>query len=335
MAQKGIHCHSAHSSPLHLIASSSLSVSRRTMLFYLTSRIVSAVGAFLYPGYASYKTLSQRPASEEEIERWLMYWTVLGCIVGVEYVAEWAVCWIPLYYPIKTLFLLYLALPQTRGATFIYTVHLRPLFAAHEADIDSALAQLRVYVYNLLQSQLRSLWAYLGAAAGQTPESGPPTQASPQADPNTAGLNLPGAIGSFWRTYGPGIMASGAALLQPAAVPTQAQRPAETRSVLERRRQLEAELAALSAADPIAMPMPSPSTTYSARSSDASLHQRNRADSSQFRFEEVEVPSDVEGYDTRDDSDGPNAARPSPAQRGSWFAWGGAARQGYERVKTE
>jgi hypothetical protein len=55
--------------------------------------VPSSVGAFLYPGYASYKTLSQRPASEEELERWLMYWSVLGCIIGVEYIAEWAVSW--------------------------------------------------------------------------------------------------------------------------------------------------------------------------------------------------------------------------------------------------
>ena len=53
----------------------------------------SSVAAFLYPGYASYKTLSQRPASEEELERWLMYWSVLGCIVSVEYVTEWLVSW--------------------------------------------------------------------------------------------------------------------------------------------------------------------------------------------------------------------------------------------------
>jgi hypothetical protein len=51
----------------------------------------SSVGVFLYPGYASYKTLSQRPASEADLERWLMYWSVLGCIVGVEYIAEWLV----------------------------------------------------------------------------------------------------------------------------------------------------------------------------------------------------------------------------------------------------
>lgn len=53
----------------------------------------SATAAFLYPGYASYKTLSQRPASEAELERWLMYWSVLGCIVAVEYVAEWLISW--------------------------------------------------------------------------------------------------------------------------------------------------------------------------------------------------------------------------------------------------
>nr|GAT48764.1 predicted protein [Mycena chlorophos] len=323
------------------------------MLFYLTSRIVSAVGAFLYPGYASYKTLSQRPASEEEIERWLMYWTVLGTIVGVEYVAEWAVSWIPLYYPLKTLFLLYLALPQTRGASFIYTVHLRPLLAAHEADIDSALAQLRVYVFNFLQAQLRSLWAHVSAAAGQaTDPVAPPTQASPTADPATAGLNLTGAVGSFWRAYGPSIMASGAAFLHSTAPQSQqrsmdspaAPGSSTTQSILERRRQLEAELAALGSGDahmqmPIPqpsmfMPSASPSTTYSARSSDASLHQRARVDSNAgFRFEEVEVPSDVEGYDARDASD--SAAGSPPAQRGSWFGWGSPGKQGYERVKTD
>lgn len=53
----------------------------------------SSLAAFLYPGYASYKTLSQRPASEADLERWLMYWSVLGCVVGVEYVAEWLVSW--------------------------------------------------------------------------------------------------------------------------------------------------------------------------------------------------------------------------------------------------
>lgn len=65
----------------------------------LISRYSSAVVAFLYPGYASYKTLSQRPASEEELERWLMYWSVLGCVMAVEYTTEWVVSWCASNFP--------------------------------------------------------------------------------------------------------------------------------------------------------------------------------------------------------------------------------------------
>jgi len=53
----------------------------------------SLICAFLYPAYASYKTLSKRPASDTDLERWLMYWSILGVILAVEYVAEWLVRW--------------------------------------------------------------------------------------------------------------------------------------------------------------------------------------------------------------------------------------------------
>ncbi|KAJ7077802.1 TB2/DP1, HVA22 family-domain-containing protein [Mycena crocata] len=339
------------------------------MLFYLTSRIVSSVAAFLYPGYASYKTLSQRPASEEDLERWLMYWSVLGCIVGVEYVAEWVICWIPFYYPIKTLLLLYLALPQTRGSTYIYTNHLHPFFRMHETQIDSLLAQLRVYIYTFLQKQIKTLWEHIGSSVGQPPLD--PQANSGAAPPPPQPNSLGGVVGSLWRSYGPGILANGAALLRPASGPQRApinmNSPAgippssmfyrgieavdaTTQSILERRRQLEAELAALPAvpsslsslslpASPGSAPLTpaaSPPTTYSRNSSGADLVNRaprERTDSvgGRFKFEEVEVPSDVEGYDVRDDADG---TRPSPQARGSWFGWGGGSK-GYERVKSD
>ncbi|KAJ7507375.1 TB2/DP1, HVA22 family-domain-containing protein [Mycena galericulata] len=332
------------------------------MLFYLTYRIVSSVAAFLYPGYASYKTLSQRPASEEDLERWLMYWSVLGCIVSVEYVAEWLICWIPFYYAMKTLLLLYLALPQTRGSTYIYTNHLHPFFRTHETQIDSLLAQLRVYIYTFLQKQVKLLWEHIGSSVGQQaaldPNAGaahPDAAAAPQ--PNGLG----GVVGSLWRSYGPGILANGAALLRPAApqqrapismnsaagIPSSSMfypgAEATTQSILERRRQLEAELAALPAVPPsslssLALPLPttppSPTTTVSHNSSGADLlHRgaRERTDSNggRFKFEEVEVPSDGEGYDVRQDQ-----SRPAPASRGSWFGWGGGG-SGYERVKSD
>ncbi|KAG6380124.1 TB2/DP1, HVA22 family-domain-containing protein [Boletus reticuloceps] len=188
------------------------------MLFYLTSCIISSVLAFLYPGYASYKTLSQRPASEEDLERWLMYWSVLGCIVGIEYVAEWLVSWIPMYYLMKTLFLLYLVLPQTRGSSYIYINHLQPFLHSHESQIDATLASLKARFYAFVQERFRALWDQLAGTLRQqqqaqyAPSTGGATVGAPPSlgDPVSGPAQL---VAGLWRSYGPTLVASGAMLL--------------------------------------------------------------------------------------------------------------------------
>ncbi|KAH7921474.1 hypothetical protein BV22DRAFT_730091 [Leucogyrophana mollusca] len=336
------------------------------MLFYLTSCIISSSGvAFLYPGYASYKTLSQRPASEEDLERWLMYWSVLGCIVGVEYVAEWLVSWVPFYYPIKTIFLLYLALPQTRGSSYLYINHLQPFFHSHEAQIDATLASLKVRAYAFIQERLRALWDQVAGIIGQqqqanfNPAGGvteghagaPPSMADPASGPAQLVMGL-------WRSYGPAVMASGAALLRQGATAAgtsseqawqtpanssfrrpDAPRQESTQSAEERRRQLEAELAFLSktgtsstpGVPPLPVPPASGSYLSSSRSSSGS-ELRERTSSFTGRFEEVDVPSDAEGYDVGESSSG-RSARPEARRPGSWFGWGGSADS--EREKSE
>ncbi|KAF9525282.1 TB2/DP1, HVA22 family-domain-containing protein [Crepidotus variabilis] len=338
------------------------------MLFSFTARIISALAAFIYPGYASYKTLSQRPASEAELERWLMYWSVLGCIVGVEYLAEWLILWIPLYTTVKAIFLLYLALPQTQGATYIYQVHLRPFFATHESQIDRTIAEVRVRIYKFVQEKARSVWqAVLGAlapgmgevASQQGPNLGGSTQPPPSMN-NPAGGPAQ-LLSSLWTSYGPGIIAGGAALLKQTAAVTlpaggappisEGRAPPNASMFLntpsgstffsptdaaERRRQLEAELAALSA-------IPTPSANNPARpgtsstSSESSIRERV----SSGKFDEIHE-GEIDGYEVDDEDFVGGFAtqeRPAPAQRGSsWFGWGGpspARKDGYERVKGE
>ncbi|TFK52993.1 hypothetical protein OE88DRAFT_1327611 [Heliocybe sulcata] len=330
------------------------------MLFYLTFRIISSVSAFLYPGYASYKTLSQRPASEEDLERWLMYWSVLGCIVGVEYVAEWLISWVPFYYPFKTLFLLYLALPQTQGSSYLYLYYIKPFFAEHETQIDAGLASLKTRVLAFAQEKLRAIWSHIAASTinqGDAPAERPDVNA---AVPPTLNDPVSGPVQTamgFWRSYGPSILATGAAFMKQSSAASasasnralnespplrpsmfQAQ-SSDTQSVLERRRRLEAELASL---PPVQMPVPEipmPPYVSSRGSSDSDLRERTRTISGSGngggRFEEVEVPSDYEG-------EGPSAgtgyARPVPPvqRRSSWlFGWGGQSTEGYERVKTD
>lgn len=57
----------------------------------------SNVCCFLYPAYASYKALSARPESSDEsarqVERWLMYWSVVGSWTAVEAVVGWSFTW--------------------------------------------------------------------------------------------------------------------------------------------------------------------------------------------------------------------------------------------------
>ncbi|KAF8842783.1 receptor expression-enhancing protein 4 [Paxillus ammoniavirescens] len=296
------------------------------MLFYLASCIISSVVAFLYPGYASYKTLSQRPASEEDLERWLMYWSVLGCIVAVEYVAEWLISWIPMYYLMKTLFLLYLALPQTRGSSYIYINHLQPFFHSHESQIDAALASFKARLYAFVQERFRALWEQLAGALGQQQQGqyGPSglgavaTGAQPSlGDPASGPAQL---VVGLWRSYGPGIIASGAALLSQGpgitgSATEQAWRsPAgsSSRSTRERKRQAEAEV------QPLPVPSASGSTqAFSRNSSDSELRGRGTG-----RFEEVDVPSDVEGYDVGGGRRSNLSGSEESARPTSWFGWG-------------
>jgi receptor expression-enhancing protein 1/2/3/4 len=58
------------------------------------------------------------------------------------------------------------------------------------------------------------------------------------------------------------------------------------------------------------------------------------------RFEEIEVPSDVEGYDVADDEDGVGhstaAGRRGAAAGGGWFGgWGPGSKGGYEKVNLK
>ncbi len=57
----------------------------------------SNICSFLYPAYASYKALSIHPQSDpvagQQVERWLMYWAVVGTWTAVEAVVGWTFTW--------------------------------------------------------------------------------------------------------------------------------------------------------------------------------------------------------------------------------------------------
>lgn len=68
----------------------------RSSVFAAQLTLPSNIFCFLYPAYASYKALSTPsidPAGDILIERWLMYWAVVGTWTGVEALAGWLFTW--------------------------------------------------------------------------------------------------------------------------------------------------------------------------------------------------------------------------------------------------
>jgi len=366
------------------------------MLFHFISRILSSILTYLYPAYISYKLLSTRPTPLPLLENALKYWCVLGTFTFFEYSgAELLISWLPFYGILKLVVLCYLVLPQTEGSTHVYDQVLAPWFSSHETEVDGALDELRKSVYEFVQTKFRGFWELLlsSTALGQVfPAAGTPAaQAQPSIQPPTMADPISGPAqlaAGFWRSYGPSVLATGAAMfkqLAPANAPSQVpptsgydvgfeERPVSSRmstthSIIERRRQLEAELAALGAGEafgsgsgaaPPSFPIPqipgmqmpsvfgvaaasSSSTTPSALSSASSsptgltpgLRERTTSIAGPGgRFEEIN-PNDLD----EDDEVGHDyAQRPGMPSTGrtSWFGWGGGGGSGgYERVKSD
>ncbi|KAJ0408406.1 hypothetical protein P43SY_003132 [Pythium insidiosum] len=92
-----------------------------------------------YPAYASFKALET--AAPDGSRQWLTYWVVVGIGATAEAASRRLVAWIPGYDLLKTLFLLWLMLPKTRGALLVYRGVLRPLLRQYEPWIDRQLKQ--------------------------------------------------------------------------------------------------------------------------------------------------------------------------------------------------
>ncbi|KAF9785839.1 TB2/DP1, HVA22 family-domain-containing protein [Thelephora terrestris] len=188
------------------------------MITALIFHLVSAWFAFLLPSFATYKALSRRDI--DAVQNLSMYWCTVGVLVGIEHVCEWLICWFPFYWEVKTLFLLFLALPQTQGSTWVYQSYLEPFFRQNEHDLDQGILSTQSTAVILVQSKFQAVWEALwgminrnaadgrpgvGAQGQQRPGGSQPGAASSPYDAARQLFNdyAPGVLGSFVnRAYG-------------------------------------------------------------------------------------------------------------------------------------
>ncbi|CAH0491359.1 unnamed protein product [Peronospora farinosa] len=113
-----------------------------------------AVGV-AYPAYASFKAM-ERSESGHDNKRWLTYWVVYGATTSVESVASPLMCLVPGYNITKTLFLIWMMSPHTRGATIVYEKLLCPFLKEKEPYVDRKLQEAQEAAESVLSSFIRS-----------------------------------------------------------------------------------------------------------------------------------------------------------------------------------
>lgn len=98
------------------------------VLFNLGGQLLTNIAGFLIPGYYSLEALFTE--SKEDDTQWLTYWVVFALFTVVENLIS-VVYWFPFYYTFKFVFLLWLSLPMSRGAEFIFRSFMRPLLSRY------------------------------------------------------------------------------------------------------------------------------------------------------------------------------------------------------------
>ncbi|CAG2105759.1 unnamed protein product [Medioppia subpectinata] len=96
----------------------------------------------LFPAYSSYKAVKNRDV--REYSRWMMYWIVFAIFSFVEVFTDIFVgFWLPFYYEMKILFILWLMSPYGNGSKILYLHLIHPQLTSHEQTQAVVLNQMQ------------------------------------------------------------------------------------------------------------------------------------------------------------------------------------------------
>lgn len=265
------------------------------LLLHLPTLALNATATLLYPLYSSYKAVTSPATSLADMETWLVYWSVFACWTLLESLFGFLWSWMPFYYELRLLFNIWLVAPQTRGATYIYTNHLHPFLQSNQEQIDSLIDDAKQSLKAKLDASLGSIWsASLSSPDAQPPSAAPPGKEARHRPPGPSNAPAPptqhnpaqapvSMFGNLLKTYAPLAIAGAKSFLEskaappnPTAATTMAYSiPASAsggnvaehkkrEEAIQRRRQLESQLAALDASG-----VPSSSSSSSNSSDEA------------------------------------------------------------------
>ena len=112
-------------------------------------RILTIIIGTAYPLYMSIKTVRRKlveesdeneeeeeeEENENDIIQWLSYWVIFSVFLNFENLFKFLLNYIPFYFFIKFIFLLFCYLPQFRLANYLYNVFIKRIFARYEKTV--------------------------------------------------------------------------------------------------------------------------------------------------------------------------------------------------------
>lgn len=115
------------------------------MLSLYLSRVIILIAGVVFPAYSSYKAIREK--NVKGYVKWLIYWIIYAMFASIESVMDLFVAWIPFYYEIKILILLWLVSPASQGSIRFYVHYFHPLLLKRENDIDALLSHFKDLLY--------------------------------------------------------------------------------------------------------------------------------------------------------------------------------------------
>ncbi|KAF1978324.1 receptor expression-enhancing protein 2 [Bimuria novae-zelandiae CBS 107.79] len=151
----------------------------------------------LLPVFASYKAL--HTSDPAQLAPWLIYFITLALFTTVENTLDFILSWVPFWSWIRLTIHLFLILPGSQGATFLYQEYIEPFLYHHEREIDD-------FITRTHDSAKKAGFAYFQQAVewakvnvlGFAPQQRPPSPVAGQsyAQNFMSRFNMPAARGS-------------------------------------------------------------------------------------------------------------------------------------------
>ena len=110
--------------------------------------ITNLVGT-LYPAFWTIKSIENDDLQDQK--NWLTYWAVFGSFILVDMFSPIIVKFIPFYFVMKILFLIWLFMPGSSGCKIIYNLIVKKILRKYEDKIDTVvnnMGDVKDFVFN-------------------------------------------------------------------------------------------------------------------------------------------------------------------------------------------